>query len=210
MKNCGEEIRRIWRKANIIIWKDYSLIVIVLLVLLILFFKHILQNSISQETKNVLSGVILGWFLKFFSDSLNNTVKKFKKLNRLLRELEFNQNLILYQYEGLLSPFFKGKDVRNIVSKISIAKEIKWSFKKNAYLDMEEEGLLYNLVCAADINFIYQQIQTLEKIGMPELEDNKKWKKIIKTIKEIKRSLGLVINNFYKNKKEYIKARENL
>ncbi|MFH1656345.1 MAG: hypothetical protein ABH956_01060 [Candidatus Nealsonbacteria bacterium] len=155
-------------------------------------------------------GVIIGWFLNFFTDLIKNKYKKHKLVRSLFIELQFNQDIISYKYLYSKNLFknsdrsnssIKEKKFLNLIIKLAVMKELGWGFKTSAYNKAELEGVLIDLPSYVEIVEIYRIISNLQKYGIPK--DEAGWFVAEEKLEGLKRSFDLVIKNFYKNKKEW-------
>lgn len=171
-----------------------------------------------------LSGVLLGWLLSLSKDFFKSKIDKKRTLESLLSELTFNQGLISYGYLD----FDKGKGeflrkhglnkkadefLSNMGLKFSINRELGLGFKTSAYRSIESRisSIGLPLALAVEIDDIYRKIFLLEKMEIPQniIELNPtKLNAARKLLKGLEEQLTFVIDNFNKNRKEYIEARK--
>ena len=161
-----------------------------------------------------LIGVIIGWLLNFFTDLVKEKFKRDKILKSVLNELQFNQGILSYRYlyftdlfKDSIPPSFskEGKEIiLDSTVKLALMKELGWGFKTSAYNKAELEGFLIDLPSYGEIMEIYRIIYLLQDYGVPK--DKTGWIGVRGKLEELKKSLKLVTENFYKNKEEWIKV----
>lgn len=157
-------------------------------------------------------GVIIGWVLNFFTDLVKAKLKKDKLLKSLFVELQFNEGIVSYRYlyfadlfrDSVPSTFSKEeKEVFiNLPLKLALMKELGWGFKTSAYNKAESESVLVNLPTYGEIIEIYRTISLLQNYGVPK--DKVGWVGVREKLEYLKKSLKLVIENFYKSKEKWI------
>jgi len=159
-----------------------------------------------------VAGVIIGWLLNFLTDLIKEKIKKGKILKSLLSELQFNQGTVSYRYlyfadlfkDTVPNTFSKeDKDILlNLPIKLALMKELGWGFKVSAYNKAELEGALIDLPTYGEIMDIYRTISLLQNYGVPK--DKVGWIGVREKLEGLQKSLKLVSENFYKNKREWI------
>ncbi len=158
-------------------------------------------------------GVVVGWVLNFLTDLIKAKIKKDKLLKSLFIELQFNEGVVSYRYlyfadlfkYPVSSTFSKEekKILKYLPLKLALMKELGWGFKTSAYNKAELEGVLVDLPTCGEIMEIYRTIFLLQNYGIPE--DEVGWLEVREKLEELKKSLKLVIENFYKDKEEWVK-----
>jgi hypothetical protein len=160
-----------------------------------------------------IAGVIVGWLL----NSLTNLVKERSKRNKLLKlllaEIRFNQGAVSYGYlyfadsfrELIPSVFKKDKEtILNATIQVAFKKELGWGFKTSSYDKAESEGILRDLPSYGEIMGIYRTVFSLQQYGIPQ--DKVGWTAVRRKLEELKKSLDLVIENFYEDKEGWIRS----
>lgn len=153
--------------------------------------------------------VIIGWVLSL----IRARVKKNKLLKSLFIELQFNKGIISYRYlyftdlfkDSVSSTFSKEEKeiLKDLPLKLALMKELGWGFKTSAYNKAELEGVLVDLPSCGEIMEIYRTIFLLQNYGIPK--DKVGWLGVREKLEQLRKSLKLVIENFYKDKKEWVK-----
>jgi len=159
-------------------------------------------------------GVIIGWLLNFLTEFIKTKIKKHKLLKALFIELQFNEGIVSYKYlyfadlfkDSIPATFSEEKReiLITLPLKLALMKELGWGFKTSAYHKAELEGVLLELPTYGEIMEIYRTIFLLQDYGIPK--DKTGWRGVRKKLEYLKKSLKLVIENFYKSKDEWIKV----